>query len=62
MSRSRRPQCSTGRGCRCCGDAGKVRRVRENEAANVDSRELGDPEHAVIDMIMSEREMQDGDS
>lgn len=36
MSRSRRPRCTTGRGCWCCGDAGKVRRRREAEAGRAD--------------------------
>jgi hypothetical protein len=36
VSRSKRPQCSVGRGCRCCGDAGEVRRARENSAQRAD--------------------------
>jgi hypothetical protein len=38
MSRSRRPQCSVGRGCSCCGDAGASRRARERAAQRADSR------------------------
>lgn len=40
MSRSRHPQCSRGRGCGVCGDAGEVRREREEDAARVDALEL----------------------
>lgn len=42
MSRSRRPQCSCGRGCPVCGDAGEVRRAREEDARRTDERELYD--------------------
>jgi hypothetical protein len=40
LSRSRAPQCSGGRGCFVCGDAGEVRRDREDELARVDERQL----------------------
>ncbi len=43
MSRSGRSQCSGGRGCYVCGDAGEVRRAAEADAARADARELGDP-------------------
>jgi hypothetical protein len=46
VSRSRRPKCTTGRGCWCCGDAGAVRRRREAlgwDAVDVGLLEHGDP-------------------
>lgn len=36
MSRSKRPQCSVGRGCGCCGNAGASRRKREKAWAKAD--------------------------
>lgn len=43
MSRSRRQQCSQGRGCGVCGDAGEVRRTREAEHARRDDLTPLDP-------------------
>jgi hypothetical protein len=40
MSRSRSAQCSGGRGCYVCGDAGESRRAWEDEVARVDDRAL----------------------
>jgi len=40
LSRSRRQQCSVGRGCPVCGDAGEVRRLREEIIREIDEREL----------------------
>ena len=39
MSRSRHAQCSVGRGCPVCGDAGEARRDREEDAFAADVRE-----------------------
>ena len=36
MSRSKRPQCSSGRGCGCCGNAGAARRRRERSWMKAD--------------------------
>lgn len=46
MSRSRRPQCSTGRGCYCCGDAGANRRKRERAWAKADGHPIAQAEQA----------------
>lgn len=43
MTRSRTPQCSGGRGCGACGDAGRIRREREADAARSDERDDPDP-------------------
>ncbi len=38
MSRSRRSQCSVGRGCRVCGHAGAAVEARQADAVRVDER------------------------
>lgn len=40
MSRSRSQQCSVGRGCPVCGDAGESRRDRDDDVARIDERQL----------------------
>jgi len=39
VSRSKHPQCSRGRGCGVCGDAGENRRKRERAWQDADDRE-----------------------
>lgn len=40
MSRSRRQQCSVGRGCPVCGDAGANRKKRERAWAKADGMDV----------------------
>jgi hypothetical protein len=39
MSRSKLPQCSAGRGCGCCGDAGLSRRKRDRAWQKADEHD-----------------------